>query len=120
MLAVMARRPIRDGWRVLMRAPESILAEIAWRWVFGAAFWGLLIVSFHEYFSHVEISRAEYAPMKSLEPFTWIAIAYRVMQAFLEGAGAIGPILFPALALLWLALATIGRAVTVRALATER
>jgi hypothetical protein len=67
----------------------------------------------------VEISRAEHALMKSLEPFTWIAIAYRVVQAFLEGARAMGPILFPALALLWLALATIGRAVTVRALAAE-
>jgi hypothetical protein len=102
-----------------MRAPESILTEVTWRWAFGAAFWGLLIVSFHEYFSQIEISRAEYALMKSLEPFTWIAITYRVMQAFLEGARAIGPILFPALALLWLALATIGRAVTVRALAAE-
>lgn len=99
-----------------MRAPETILAEIAWRWVFGAAFWGLLIVSFHQYFSHMEISRAEYAMMKSLEPFTWVAIAVRVTQAFVEGARAMGPILFPALALLWLALATIGRGVTVRAL----
>jgi hypothetical protein len=119
MLAVMARNPVRDGWRVLMRAPESILAEIAWRWGFGAAFWGLLIISFHQYFSQIEISRSEYAMMKSLEPFTWIAIAARLMQAFFAGTRAMGPILFPALALLWLAMATIGRAVTVRALAAE-
>ncbi len=119
MLAGMARNPLRDGWRVLMRAPESILAEIAWRWAFGAAFWGLLIVSFHQYFSRIEISRAEYAMMKSLEPFTWAAIAARALEAFVAGARAMGPILFPALALLWLALATIGRGVTVRALALE-
>ncbi len=119
MLAMMARRPLRDGWRVLMRAPESILAEIAWRWVFGAAFWALLILSFHQYFSQVEISRAEYALLKSLEPFTWVAIAARVITAFLQGVRAMGPILFPALALLWLALATIGRGFTVRALAKD-
>lgn len=115
----MARSPLRDGWRVLMRAPESILAEIAWRWVFGAAFWGLLFLSFHQYFSHIEISRAEYALLKSFEPFTWVAIAARVLTAFLQGVRAMGPILFPALAILWLALATIGRGFTVRALATE-
>ena len=102
-----------------MRAPEAILAEIAWRWAFGAAFWGLTILSFHQYFSHIEISTAEYAMMKSLEPFTWVAIAARVMQAFMAGARAMGPILFPALAVLWWVAATIGRAVTVRALATE-
>lgn len=119
MLAVMARSPLRDGWRVLMRAPESVLAEIAWRWVFGAAFWGLLILSFHQYFANIEISRAEYALMKSFEPFTWIAITARVMAAFIQGVRAMGPILFPALALLWLALATIGRGFTVRALASE-
>jgi len=115
----MVRSPLRDGWRVLMRAPESVLTEITWRWVFGAAFWRLLILSFHQYFSHVEISRSEYVLMKSLEPFTWIAIAARVMTAVLQGVRDMGPILFPALALLWLALATIGRGFTVRALASD-
>jgi hypothetical protein len=115
----MARNSLRDGWRVLMRAPESIAAEIAWRWAFGAAFWVLLFVSFHQYFSHVEISSAEYALLKSLEPFTWIAITARAMQAFVAGLRELGPILFPALAALWLALATIGRAVTIRALVAE-
>lgn len=102
-----------------MRAPESILAEIAWRWVFGAAFWGLLILSFHQYFSRIEISSSEYTLMKAFEPFTWVAITARVLVAFMAGVRAMGPILFPALAVLWLALATIGRGFTVRALAAE-
>ncbi len=115
----MPRTPIRDGWRVLLRAPESILAEIAWRWAFSAAFWGLLFVSFHQYFSHIEISRAEYALLKSLEPFTFMAITIRVLQAFVAGVRDMWPILFPALTVLWLALATIGRASTIRALTIE-
>jgi hypothetical protein len=119
MLAVMARKPLRDGWRVLQRAPEAVLAEIAWRWAFGAAFWTLLILSFHSYFSTIQISRAEYAAMKSLEPFTWVAIAARLMQAVVEGVRKMGPILFPALSVLWLALATMGRGVTVRALSLK-
>lgn len=115
----MARNPARDGWRVLMRAPESILAEIGWRWAFGAALWGLLFFSFREYFAQIEITPGEYAMLKTFEPFLWSTILARVMQAFVDGVRDMGPILVPALCILWLALATIGRAATVRALAKD-
>jgi hypothetical protein len=42
-----------------------------------------------------------------------------VAQAFVAGLRDMGPILIPALCLLWLALVTLGRAVTVRALSSE-
>jgi len=54
--------------------------------------------------------------MRSLEPSTWIAVTARVMVAILTGLHVIGPIIIPALAILWIVLATIGRAATVRAL----
>lgn len=107
---------MRDGWRVLMRAPGVILAEIIWRWTFGATAFVLLFVSFREYFSSIEISQTEYQLMKSLEPFTWIAISVRVMQAVVSGIERMGPILIPALAILWIALASVGRVGTVRPL----
>lgn len=110
---------MRDGWRVLMRAPGVILAEIIWRWTFGATMLVLLFISFREYFSSIEVSQAEYALMKSMEPFTWVAIAARVTQAFVSGVRDMGPVLVPALCLLWVGLATIGRAATVRSLAAE-
>ncbi len=111
---------MRDGWRVLMRSPGVVVAEIVWRWTFGGAMWWLLFVSFHAYFSTIEISPAEYQLMKSLEPYTWTAVAVRVMAAIITGLREMGPILIPALCALWIALATIGRAVTVRELAAEK
>ncbi len=112
----MARAPLRDGWRVFMRAPASVLAEIAWRWTFGIALWAVLYYSFREYFATVEISRAEYALLRSLQPMTWLAITARVMVALITGLRVVGPVVIPALSILWIALATIGRAATIRAL----
>ncbi|MGZ4789488.1 MAG: hypothetical protein ACXVZX_13290 [Terriglobales bacterium] len=111
----MARSPLRDGWRVLMRAPAAVLTEIVWRWTFGVAFWAILYYSFREYFASIEISRAEYALMRSLEPYTWIAVTARVIVAFMMGLRIVGPIVIPALIVLWTALATLGRAGTIRA-----
>ena len=99
-----------------MRAPASILAEIAWRWTFGVALWAVLYYSFREYFATVEISRAEYVALRSLAPSTWMAITVRVMVALVTGLRVIGPIIIPALLILWIALATIGRVATIRAL----
>jgi hypothetical protein len=113
----MARTPLRSGWRVLMRAPAVVLAEIAWRWTFGVALCAILYYGFREYFATVEISRGEYAALRSLEPMTWMAITARVMVAIITGLWVIGPIVIPALVILWIALATIGRVATVRELA---
>src|SRR4051812_10041532 len=100
----MSRTPMRDGWRILMRAPGVILGEVIWRWTFGATLLVMLFISFREYFSSIEVSQAEYALMKSLEPFTWVAIAARVTQAFVSGVRDMGPVLLPALCLLWVGL----------------
>jgi len=99
-----------------MRAPAAVLTEIAWRWTFGLAFWAILYYSFREYFASVDISNAEYAALRSLEPYTWIAITARLMIAIGMGLRLIGPVVIPALIILWTALATIGRAATIRAL----
>lgn len=99
-----------------MRAPASVPAEIAWRWTFGVAFWAVLYYSFREYFASVEIGPAEYAALRSFLPLSWMAITARVMVAIITGLRAMGAIIIPALAILWVALATLGRAATVRAL----
>jgi len=99
-----------------MRAPAVVLTEIAWRWTFGVAFWAILYYSFREYFASVEISNAEYALMRSLEPYTWLAITVRVMAAFITGARLLWPVLVPSLIVLWVTLAAVGRVTTIRAL----
>jgi hypothetical protein len=112
----MVRTPLRDGWRVLQRAPTVVLAEIAWRWTFGIALWAVVYYSFREYFASVQINSTEYTLLRYLEPYTWIAITARVMAAFLSGFRTMGPIIVPVLVILWVTLATVGRAATVRSL----
>jgi hypothetical protein len=112
----MPRSPLREGWRVLKRAPATVLVEITWRWIFGLAFWAILYYGFREYFASIDISSAEYVALRSLEPYTWIAITARVMVAVGMGLRLMGPIIVPTLIILWTALATVGRAATIRAL----
>jgi hypothetical protein len=114
--SLMPRSPLRDGWRVLMRVPFIVVAEIAWRWTFGVACSAILYYGFREYFASVSISRAEYYGLRAFEPASWMAIAARAVVAISMGLHVIGPIIIPAIAILWIALATIGRAATVRAL----
>ena len=110
---------MRDGWLVLRRAPGAVLAEIIWRWTFGATALVLIFLSFHQYFSSIQITAAEYRLLKSLQPFTWMEITTRIMVALTGGVRALAPILVPALSVLWLALATIGRAISIRVLTKE-
>lgn len=102
-----------------MRAPAVVLTEIAWRWTFGLAFWAILYYSFREYFASIEISPAEYSLLRSLEPASWIAISARVVVAFITGLHVMGPVIVPAIAILWIALATVGRAASIRALSNS-
>jgi hypothetical protein len=103
-----------------MRAPAAVLAEITWRWTFGVAFWAILYYSFREYFASIEISNAEHALLRGLEPYAWIAVSARVFVAFVTGLRALGPIIIPALSILWIALSAVGRAATVRALSADQ
>jgi hypothetical protein len=115
----MPRSPLRDGWRVLMRAPFVVISEIAWRWTFGLAASAILYYGFREYFATVTISRAEYYSLRAFEPASWMGIVARVIVAAEMGLHVIGPVIVPAILILWITLATLGRAASVRVLVAE-
>jgi hypothetical protein len=102
-----------------MRAPFVVIAEIAWRWTFGLGAAAILYYGFREYFATVTISRAEYYSLRAFEPASWMGIVARVVVATEMGLHAIGPIIIPAILILWIALATLGRAASVRALVAD-
>ncbi|HYG97546.1 MAG TPA: hypothetical protein VD837_00335 [Terriglobales bacterium] len=107
---------MRDGFRAVFRQPSIILAEISWRWAFGAAFWALLLLSFMEYFKSLEVSAIDWLMWKTgFPPFMLQALAGTI-----EGSGfkllRIAAILLPGCAVLWALAATFGRTATLRAL----
>src|SRR5260221_4374546 len=110
----MTPNPARAGFAAVLRRPRIFLAELAWRWTFGAAALALLLFTWLEFLRGIEISEAEYALRNS--PLGAADALARVLGANtgpLLGAAAV---LLPGLALLWIVAGSLGRAVTLRAL----
>lgn len=108
--------PTLEGFRVMFRRPSLGLAEIAWRWSFGLAAVSLLLFCFVEYLDTLPVSSGDMLLLRSRHPFL-------ISQAFahiFRGSGfrlVEGMILVAlALAVAWIVLGSLGRAVTIRAL----
>ena len=54
-----ARNLVRAGFRAVAAHPGVVLAEIAWRWAFGAAAWVLVLLGAHLVLKSVPVSAAE-------------------------------------------------------------
>lgn len=108
--------PVRFGFRAVFRQPALILAEIAWRWSFGAAAWVLVVLSIRRILAGIDITEAEYLLARRSDVFliadACARILYQALPAFIRAAF----IIIPALAVIWILAATLGRAATLKAL----
>ena len=111
--------PIRAGFDSLRREPAVVLAEVAWRWTFGAAAMALGTASLMVYLNTLTVSRAEMWALRSKAP--WL-MADAVVH-ILEGSGPrLALILFlvtAALTIAWIVTASMGRAATLARLCHE-
>jgi len=57
--AMAAWSPTREGFRAIWRQPALSLAEVAWRWSFGAAAGVLLSVGLLEYLDSLPVAGAD-------------------------------------------------------------
>lgn len=112
--------PIRDGWRAITRTPSLILCEIAWRWTFGIALWAVLAYIALSSLGQVRISDTEIKLMRALDPRISSYVLLRVMNAIVPVVVQVFVYTLPALVVLWIAAATVGRAATLKALLGER
>lgn len=62
------RSPTLEGFRAILRRPSFGLAEIAWRWSFGAAAGLLLIFSFFEYLDTLPVSQGDLLLLRTSQP----------------------------------------------------
>jgi hypothetical protein len=104
--------PTLEGFRSVFRRPALPLAEVAWRWSFGAAACVLLALGFIEYLDTLPVSNLDLLLMRTRQP--WL-----ISQAFthiFHGSSLrfvlAGVLLCSALAILWILIASIGRAAT--------
>ena len=118
--AVSTESPIRYGFRTVARAPDLAVAEIAWRWAWGAASLAIAWFAAHEFLRSLLVSGWDRFRLESGNPQL---IAAAIVAIF----GDSGPtllrlslIITPSVLVLWTAAATLGRAATLRALIADR
>jgi hypothetical protein len=104
--------PTLEGFRTVFRRPALALAEVIWRWSFGAVAWVLLGLGFVEYLDTLPVSNTDVLLLRTRHPLL-------ISQAFthiLHGSALrfvlAGVVLFSALAVLWIFLAALGRGAT--------
>jgi hypothetical protein len=108
---------LRHGFRTVRRAPALLLAEITWRWTFAVLALVLCVITFSVYLDSLRVSDAELGMLRSGRPF----LAAEAVLSIVQGSGPrllrAAAILLPALAILWVFAAAVGRALTLSVLA---
>jgi len=102
--------PTLEGFRSVLRRPALPLAEVAWRWSFGAAACVLLGLGLIEYLDTLPVSNLDLLLMRTRQP--WLisqAFAHIFHGSCLRFVLA-GVLMFSALAIVWIFIASFGRA----------
>jgi hypothetical protein len=111
-----SRSPILEGFRTILRRPSFGLAEISWRWSFGAAAAMLLTFSLFEYLDTLPVTRLDYLLLKTRHP----TLVGQAMAHIFRGSSArmvrASIVLAVGLAVAWILLAALARAATIKAL----
>lgn len=111
-----SRSPTLEGFRAMLLRPAVGLAEIAWRWSFGAACATLLVVSAIEYLDTLPVSPGDLLLLRTRQP---LLISHAMARIFSGSAlRAIEALVALAVAfsIAWLGMASVGRAATLQAL----
>jgi hypothetical protein len=112
----MKRSPTLEGFRAILRRPSFGLAEIAWRWSFGAAAGLLIAFSFFEYLDTLPVSKGDLLLLRTGQP---VLISRAIVHVFHGSAFRVvetGVVLLLALGAAWIVVASLARAATLKAL----
>jgi len=108
--------PTLEGFRAAFRQPSLALAEIAWRWSVGASACTLLGFSFFEYLNTLPVNGRELLFLRSRQPILISRAIAHILRGSLTRVSLAALLAASALTVLWIFAASLGRAVTVRAL----
>ena len=108
--------PTVAGWRTIWRDPAILLAEITWRWVFGLITTLVMVFSLLRYLSTIPIPAAAQWLMDTRRA---ALVGGTIAQMLRSSGGAATKLILvglPALAALWIVLASVGRTATIQAM----
>ena len=112
------RSPALEGFRVIGSRPSFGLAEIAWRWSFGAAAGLLLGFSFFEYLDTLPVSRSDLLLLRTAQPVLIARAVQHIFRGSAPRAIQTTVVLALTLGVAWVVVASLARAATVKALLT--
>ncbi len=107
---------VRAGFAAVFRRPAVIAAEIAWRWSFGAAAGALVTVAVMRFLNSLTVSDADLFALRSRIPPLIADALVRIFQGSGPRLLRLTLILTPAISLLWILSAAVGRVATLRVL----
>jgi hypothetical protein len=111
--------PTAEGFRLIFRRTAIPCAEIAWRWTFATAAWLLGTYFLLEYMGSLPVTAADRLLLGTRQP----VLISRALQRIFHGSGfrftEAGIVVLIALAIAWIVLASLGRAVTLAAMLEE-
>jgi hypothetical protein len=110
------KSPSLEGFRVMLGRPSFGLAEIAWRWSFGAACCLVLAFSFFEYLHTLPITRGDLLLLRTRQPRLISEAIAHIFHGSASRAIETAIILTAALVLGWIVIASLARAFTIKAL----
>jgi hypothetical protein len=105
-----------EGFRATFRRPLAIFAEIAWRWTVGAVAWALIGFWFVEYLGTLPVTKVDASLLLTRQPLLVGRAIAHILRGSMSRAVLAALVALIALSLLWIVVASIGRAATVRAL----
>ena len=118
MLQHPAHSPFRDGFAAVGHEPALFAAELTWRWCFGLAAWGLVIVSAAWFLDSLKLSPRDELLLGTFNPHLWQGAVRNILRGSLNRFVWEQAVLMVGLMLLWSLAATAGRAATLRRLVT--
>jgi hypothetical protein len=112
----MSTSPTAEGFKLIVRRPAIALAEIAWRWSFGAAAWFLMALLLIAYAESLPVNALDRLLLGTQQP----VLVLRAIQRIFHGSAfrfvEAGTVLAIALTIAWTGLASLGRVATLKAL----
>ena len=104
--------PTLEGFRSVFRRPALPLAEVAWRWSFGAAACLLLGLGFFEYLDTLPVSNLDLLLLRTRHPWLISQAFAHIFHGSSPRFVLAGVLLSSALAILWIFIASVGRGAT--------
>ena len=107
---------IAIGFRLPIRRPLILLAEIAWRWTFAAAAWLLVLAFTLEYFDSLPVNTLDRLLLSTGQPYLVAQAMRRIFSGSSARLAEAGILLALGLGLAWIVLASLGRMAVLRSI----